>query len=154
MVAINHTALSIEHLLTAIRHDSTHGSCAAAYEITPAPLDHPDLLPSSPHNPVPAALLWRGKVIHLFSHRDASKIDWASAGAEYIMESTGKMITRETAGVHIKHGRAKKVLISAPSKDVPNVVYGVNHHDYNGREDILSNASCTVRQTHSKFAFC
>jgi len=71
-------------------------------------------------------------------------VDWASAGAVFVMESTGKMTTRETASVHITHGGAKKVLISAPSKDVPNVVYGVNHHSYTGSDDILSNASCTV----------
>jgi glyceraldehyde 3-phosphate dehydrogenase len=143
-VAVNHTALSHEHLLTAIRHDSTHGPCPQAWEITVAPADHTSLLPATENNPNPSALLYRGRVIHLFSQRDATKLDWASAGADYIMESTGKMTTREKAGVHIKHGNAKKVLISAPSKDVPNVVYGVNHATYSGAEDILSNASCTV----------
>lgn len=60
------------------------------------------------------------------------------------MESTGKMLTSEAAGVHIKSGGAKKVIISAPSKDCLNVVYGVNHSVYRGDVDIISNASCTV----------
>lgn len=83
-------------------------------------------------------------MIHLFSQRDASKVDWASAGAEYIMESTGKMTTNEKARVHIDKGGAKKVVISAPSKDCLNVVYGVNHSVYRGDVDVISNASCTV----------
>ncbi|RSH95725.1 hypothetical protein EHS25_000817 [Saitozyma podzolica] len=144
VVAVNHTALSMEHLLTAIRHDSTHGPCPSAWEITVAPSDHPSLLPPTENNPTPSALLYRGRVIHLFSQRDASLLDWSSAGADYVMESTGKMTTQEKAGVHIKVGKAKKVIISAPSKDVPNVVYGVNHTTYTGKEDILSNASCTT----------
>lgn len=113
-------------------------------DISVAPSDHPSLLPPTPNNPTPSALLFRGKVIHLFSQRDASKLDWSSAGADYILESTGKMTTRETASVHIKHGKAKKVLISAPSKDCPNVVFGVNNTTLTGTEDIISNASCTV----------
>lgn len=54
------------------------------------------------------------------------------------------MTTRDKASIHITEGGAKKVIISAPSKDVPNVVYGVNHVSYVNSEDILSNASCTV----------
>lgn len=101
------------------------------------------MLPPTPNNPNPSALLYKDRIIHLFSQRDAAKVDWASAGVEYVMESTGKMLTREKAGVHIKNGGAKKVIISAPSKDCPNVVYGVNHSVYRG-EEIISNASCTV----------
>lgn len=146
LVAVNHTALSPEHLMTAIRHDSTHGALARAIsaDLTLAPSDHPDQLQPTAHNPNPSALLFRGRLIHLFSQRNAENLDWASAGAKYIMESTGKMTTRETAQVHITHGGAKRVLISAPSKDVPNVVFGVNHQQYDGKDTILSNASCTV----------
>lgn len=141
---MNHTALSLEHLLSAIRHDSTHGACPQSLEITIAPSDHPGLLPPTPNNPSPSGLLYRGKLIHLLSQRDAALLDWKSTGAEYIMESTGKMTTREKAGVHIAVGGAKKVIISAPSKDVPNIVFGVNHVAYVSSEDIISNASCTV----------
>jgi len=144
VVAVNHTALSLEHLLSAIRHDSTHGACPQSLEIEIAPQDHPELLAPTDSNPNPSGLIYRGQFIHLFSQRDAKLIDWSAAGAEYIMESTGKMTTRESASVHIKSGRARKVIISAPSKDVPNVVYGVNHVSYVSTEDIISNASCTV----------
>ncbi|KAK8864117.1 glyceraldehyde-3-phosphate dehydrogenase, type I [Kwoniella newhampshirensis] len=144
IVAVNHTALSMEHLLSAIRHDSTHGTCKEGWEVTVAPSDHPDMLSPTSNNPNPMALLYQGRLIHLFTERDPKKLDWSQAGAEYIMESTGKMTTRDKAGQHIVYGKAKKVLISAPSKDVPNVVYGVNHTTYTGAEDILSNASCTT----------
>jgi glyceraldehyde 3-phosphate dehydrogenase len=147
--AVNHTAHSIEHLLTAILYDSTHGQCPEARHLQPCPPDHPDLLPATLNNPHPSALLFKGRLIHLFSQRDASRVDWASAGVEIVMESTGKMLTRESAGVHIKQGGAKKVIISAPSKDCLNVVFGVNHSAVylkanRGMEDIISNASCTV----------
>ena len=145
IAALNHTALSLEHLLTAILYDSTHGACPQARDLSVCPPDHPDLLPATPNNPNPSALLWKGQLIHLFSQRDASKVDWKSAGAEYVLESTGKMTTYEKAKVHITEGGAKKVLISAPSKDCLNVVYGVNHSMYRGDVDVISNASCTVR---------
>ncbi len=130
--------------MTAIRHDSTHGMCPQSAEISVAASDHPGLLAATENNPVPSAILFRGRVVHLLSQRDPSKLDWSAAGAEYVMESTGKMTTRASAGLHITQGGARKVLISAPSKDVPNVVYGVNHGTYNRLDDILSNASCTV----------
>jgi glyceraldehyde 3-phosphate dehydrogenase len=137
--------LSLEHLLTAIRYDSTHGACANSIEISIASPDDPRLLPATPTNPRPSGLLYRGHIIHLFSQRDPANIDWKSAGADYIMESTGKMTSREKASVHLKQG-AKKVIVSAPSGDVPNVVYGVNHlSGFSPQDDIISNASCTVR---------
>ncbi|ORX36207.1 hypothetical protein BD324DRAFT_642450 [Kockovaella imperatae] len=123
LVAINHTALSLEHLFNAIRHDSTHGPCIAARDL---PLEY------------------HGRVIHLFSQRDPHKLDWKLAGAEYIFESTGKMTREAQARVHIDHGGAKKVVISAPSSDCPNVVFGVNHRTYQTDQDVLSNASCTT----------
>lgn len=143
LVAVNHTAASIEHLITAIRHDSTHGPCRQASEIQIAPADHPLMLAPTENNPNPAALLYRNKVIHLFQQRDATKLDWASAGADYIMESTGKMTTVDKASAHLAGGKAKKVIISAPSKDARNIVYGVNHTDYAG-DSVVSNASCTT----------
>lgn len=143
LVAINHTASTLEHLLTAIRHDSTHGPLPNQAEVTIAPADHPNMLPKSEKNPNPQALLYRGRLIHLFSQRDPKNLDWSSAGAEYVMESTGKMTLVASASVHITEANAKKVIISAPSKDAHNLVYGVNHRDYAG-EDVVSNASCTT----------
>jgi glyceraldehyde 3-phosphate dehydrogenase len=143
MVAVNHTAASIEHLLMAIRHDSTHGPCRHSSELSVAPADHPGLLKPTEKNPNPSALLYKGKLIHLFSERDPAKLDWSSAGADYIMESTGKMTTVDKAAVHISEAKGKKVIISAPSKDARNIVFGVNQGDYAG-EDVVSNASCTT----------
>ncbi|WWD00963.1 glyceraldehyde-3-phosphate dehydrogenase, type I [Kwoniella sp. B9012] len=144
LVAVNHTAHSLEHLMTAIMHDSTHGKFKLGAELSICPPDHPALLQPTPNNPHPSALVFRGRLIHLFSERDTTRLDWTLAEAEYIMESTGKYTTKEKAELHIKYGKARKVLISAPSKDTLNCVYGVNHHVYEGIEDVLSNASCTT----------
>lgn len=131
VVAINHTAPSIDHLLLAINYDTTHGRLYA------------DLSISEDRE----ALVLGDRRIQLFSTRDPAKIDWASAGAEYVVESTGKMTSIEQARVHIDKGGAKKVIISAPSKDAKTFVFGVNHRDYLGSSsmEVVSNASCTVR---------
>lgn len=100
-MAINHTAPSLEYLLHAIRYDSTHGPCKHSKDLAIVD-DH---------------LVFRGRKIVLFSQRDPLKIDWASAGAEYIVESTGKMTTYDLAHQHVTSG-AKKVVISAPAKSV------------------------------------
>jgi glyceraldehyde 3-phosphate dehydrogenase len=99
VVAINHTAPSIDYLLHAIRYDSTHGTSRHATSLSIQD----------------AALYFNGRRIELFSERDPSKLDWAAVGVEYVVESTGKMTTVETAGAHIRSG-ARKVVISAPSK--------------------------------------
>lgn len=132
VVAINHTAPSLEQLVHVITYDTTHGR-----------LVHPDLIRISDDR---QALLVGDRRIILFSTRNPAEIDWASAGAEYVVESTGKMTTMETARVHIDKGGAKRVIISAPSKDAKTFVFGVNHREYNGSPsmEVVSNASCTV----------
>ena len=86
-----------------------------------------------------------GQRIHVFSESDAALIDWKSCGAEYIIESTGAFNTMEKAALH-KNGGAKKVILTAPSKDeiMPTFVMGVNHETYTSNMDIVSNASCTT----------
>jgi len=86
-----------------------------------------------------------GQKIHVFSESDASLINWAECGAEYIVESTGAFATMEKAALH-KIGGAKKVILTAPSKDeiMPTFVMGVNHETYTKDMDIVSNASCTT----------
>ena len=86
-----------------------------------------------------------GQKIRVFSESDASLINWAECGAEYIVESTGAFNTMEKAALH-KIGGAKKVVLTAPSKDeiMPTFVMGVNHETYTKDMDIVSNASCTT----------
>ncbi|SHJ55331.1 type I glyceraldehyde-3-phosphate dehydrogenase [Hespellia stercorisuis] len=86
-----------------------------------------------------------GKEIKVFSESDPAAIDWASCGAEYIIESTGVFRTAEDCQKHFIHG-AKKVILSAPGKGdgFPTFVMGVNEDTYTSDMDIVSNASCTT----------
>lgn len=89
------------------------------------------------------ALIVNGKKIRLTQERDPANLKWSEVGADIVVESTGLFLTKETAQKHIDAG-AKKVILSAPSKDdTPMFVYGVNHTTYKG-EAIISNASCTT----------
>jgi len=90
-------------------------------------------------------LIINGKKIKVYSESDASKINWDDCGAEYIIESTGVYNTLEKASVHLDGG-AKKVIMSAPSKDsvTPTFVMGVNHKLYTPDMNVVSNASCTT----------
>jgi len=88
-------------------------------------------------------LVVNGKKIRLTAERDPANLKWSDVGADIVLESTGLFLTKETAEKHLVAG-AKKVLLSAPSKDdTPMFVYGVNHESYAGQA-ILSNASCTT----------
>src|SRR5690242_18636377 len=84
-----------------------------------------------------------GKKIRLTAAKDPSTLAWNEVGADIVVESTGFFLDEATASAHIKAG-AKKVILSAPSKDeTPMFVYGVNHESYAG-QTIISNASCTT----------
>jgi len=84
-----------------------------------------------------------GKSIRLTAEKDPANLKWNEVAADIVVESTGFFLTDETARAHITAG-AKKVIMSAPSKDAtPMFVYGVNHTTYAG-QDIISNASCTT----------
>ena len=88
-------------------------------------------------------LIVNGKRIRLTQERDPAALKWDAVGADIVVEATGLFLTQETAGKHLAAG-AKKVVMSAPSKDdTPMFVYGVNDKSYKG-EAVISNASCTT----------
>jgi glyceraldehyde 3-phosphate dehydrogenase len=88
-------------------------------------------------------LIVNGKKIRLTAEKDPAALKWNEVGADIVVESTGLFLDKPTAEAHLKAG-AKKVILSAPSKDdTPMFVYGVNHKAYAG-EAIISNASCTT----------
>ena len=88
-------------------------------------------------------LIVNGKTIRLTAVKDPSTLKWDEVGADVVIESTGLFLDEATASAHLKAG-AKKVILSAPSKDAtPMFVYGVNHETYAG-QTIISNASCTT----------
>ena len=88
-------------------------------------------------------LVVNGKTIRLTQERDPANLKWGEVGADVVIEATGLFLDDASARKHIAAG-AKKVLMSAPSKDsTPMFVFGVNHATYAG-QDIVSNASCTT----------
>ena len=88
-------------------------------------------------------LMVDGKRLKFYMKKDPVDIPWRDSGAEYIVESTGVFTTIEQAKAHLKGG-AKKIVFSAPSADAPVYVMGVNEKTYNGKVDVISNASCTT----------
>ena len=88
-------------------------------------------------------LIVDGNKIQVFAEKDPKNITWGALGVDVVVESTGFFLTEELASAHLEAG-AKKVIMSAPSKDAtPMFVYGVNHTTYAGQK-IISNASCTT----------
>jgi glyceraldehyde 3-phosphate dehydrogenase len=127
IVAVNDPFIPVEYMEYMYKYDTTHGR--APEEVT--------------HDSAANTVSIDGKPIKVFGEMDPSKIDWGSAGADYVVESTGVFTTTETASAHLKGG-AKKVIISAPSPDAPMFVMGVNQEKYESSMDVVSNASCTT----------
>jgi len=124
VVGIN-DLLDPEYLAYMLTHDSVHGRFKGEVAIDGS------------------TLVVNGSSIRLTAERDPSQLKWDEVNADVVIESTGLFLTKETAQKHIDAG-AKKVIMSAPSKDdTPMFVYGVNDDSYAG-EAIISNASCTT----------
>ena len=124
IVGIN-DLLDPDYLAYMLKYDSVHGR-----------FDHDVKVDGS-------TLVVDGKKIRLTAEKDPANLKWNEVGADVVIESTGLFLTDETARAHIKAG-AKKVIMSAPSKDAtPMFVFGVNDKTYAG-QDLISNASCTT----------
>ncbi len=124
VVAIN-DLLEVEHLAYLLKYDSVHGNFEGTVDIRDG------------------HLIVNGKTVRITAERDPKNIKWDAVGAEIVAECTGIFTTLETAQYHIDGG-AKKVVISAPSKDAPMFVMGVNHMSVKPSDKIVSNASCTT----------
>jgi len=124
VVAIN-DLLDVEHLAYLLKYDSVHGKFDGTVEV------------KGGH------LVVNGKTIRITAERDPKNLKWNEAGADIVAECTGIFTTMDTAQYHIDGG-AKKVVISAPSKDAPMFVMGVNHKEVKASDKIVSNASCTT----------
>jgi glyceraldehyde 3-phosphate dehydrogenase len=124
VVAIN-DLLEPDYLAYMLTYDSVHGRFKGDVKVDGS------------------TLVVNGKRIRLTAVKDPAELKWGEVGADIVVESTGLFLTKETAQKHIAAG-AKKVILSAPSKDdTPMFVYGVNDKTYAG-QDIISNASCTT----------
>jgi len=125
VVAINDPFIAIDYMVYMFKYDSTHGVFKGEVK-------------ADGNN-----LVVDGKTIKVFNEMKPENIQWASAGAEYVVESTGVFTTIEKASLHFQGG-AKKVVISAPSADAPMFVMGVNQEKYSKDMKVVSNASCTT----------
>ena len=124
VVGIN-DLIDVDYIAYMLKYDSTHGRFKGTVAVEDG------------------SLVVNGRSIRVTSERDPKNLKWDEVGAEYVLESTGLFLTDEKARAHIEAG-AKRVVMSAPSKDAtPMFVMGVNNKTYAG-QDIVSNASCTT----------
>lgn len=125
VVAVNDPFIPLDYMVYMLKYDTVHGKF-------PGTVESKD-----------GKLVVNGQAITVHNEKEPSDIPWAKDGAEYIIESTGVFTTQEKAEAHLKGG-AKRVIISAPSKDAPMFVCGVNLDDYKPDYKVISNASCTT----------
>ncbi|GAB2482559.1 type I glyceraldehyde-3-phosphate dehydrogenase [Algoriphagus taiwanensis] len=125
VVGIN-DLIDVDYMAYMLKYDSTHGQFKGTVEVKDG------------------NLVVNGNSIRVSSEKNPANLKWGDIGADYIIESTGIFLTKDTAQAHIDAG-AKKVIMSAPSKDdTPMFVMGVNEHTYTPDMTFVSNASCTT----------
>jgi glyceraldehyde 3-phosphate dehydrogenase len=124
VVGINDPFIDLSYMVYMLKYDTVHGRFKGTVEIKED------------------KLIVNGRAVNVSAAMKADEIPWASFEAEYVLESTGVFTETDKAAAHIRAG-ANRVVISAPSKDAPMFVMGVNHDKYSG-EPIVSNASCTT----------
>jgi glyceraldehyde 3-phosphate dehydrogenase len=128
-VGINDPFIDPEYMAYMLRYDTIHGHFNGEVKATAD------------------SIIVNGHEVKVFACKDPKDIPWGKIGADYIVESTGVFLTKEKAQAHIDAG-AKKVIMSAPSKDdTPMFVMGVNHNTYTKNMTFVSNASCTTNCT-------
>ena len=125
IVAINDPFITADYMAYMVKYDTMHGRFNGTIE--------------SKEN----VLVVNGKEIKVYNEMDPHNVPWGELGVEYVFECSGVFTTMEKAGAHLDAG-AKKVVISAPSKDAPMFVMGVNNETYDPSMNIVSNASCTT----------
>jgi len=125
VVGIN-DIIDVDYMSYMLRYDTIHGQFKGTVEVKDG------------------KLVVNGNAIRVTAEKDPANLKWNEVGAEYVIESTGLFLDRAKAELHLKAG-AKKVVLSAPSKDeTPMFVYGVNNKSYKKEMDIISCASCTT----------
>ena len=125
VVAINDPFITADYMAYMMKYDTIHGKFDGEV--------------SSKEN----TLIVNGREIKVYNEMDPHNIPWGKDGVEYVLECSGVFTTTEKANAHLEAG-AKKVIISAPSKDAPMFVMGVNNDKYESSMNIVSNASCTT----------
>ena len=126
VVAINDPFITADYMAYMVKYDTVHGRFDG------------EVFNKDEHT-----LVVNGKEIKVYNEMDPSNIPWGKDGVDYVLECSGVFTTLEKAEAHLKGG-AKKVIISAPSKDAPMFVMGVNNASYDPSMNIVSNASCTT----------
>ena len=125
VVGVNDPFLDLEYAKYLFEYDSIHGKFEGNVKVKDG------------------LLVVNNNKINFYTEKDPSLIPWKECGAEYIVESTGVFTSYEKAEAHLKAG-AKKVIVSAPGKEMPMFVMGVNNNEYTKDMNIVSNASCTT----------
>ena len=126
IVAINDPYLTPEYACYLYKYDTIHGKAKSELKVDGK-----------------GGLKLNKKPVAFFAEKEPEKINWKQAGAEYIIECTGVFTNYDDASRHFKGG-AKKVIISAPGKNCPTFVMGVNEQNYESSMKVVSNASCTT----------